>query len=75
MPQQFSNQNRISGRARAESTLMSRVAQELGQLDTNSLLALIDQGVVSAMSLIAAVIVGRYCGASVEIPEKGQVQT
>lgn len=63
MPQQFPQENRISGHARAESSQLSRVAQKLSQLDTQSLLALVDQGVVSAMSLIASVIVGRYCGA------------
>lgn len=63
MPQQVPNQHRASGRARVESSPIGWVARKSSHLDTKSLLALFDQGIVSAMSLIASVIVGRYCGA------------
>lgn len=59
MSQQFPNENRV----RFESSVLRWVMHKLARLDTNSLLALVDQAAVSAMSLIASVVVGRNCGA------------
>ena len=64
MPQQIHNEHQVSGRARFASRPSAWIAQTFRQLDTNSLLALVDQAIVSAMSLIASIIVGRYCGAN-----------
>ena len=71
MTQQYRNENPyenpyenpISGHVQVDSGGLTWLAQKIRQLDTKSLLALVDQGVVSAMSLIASVVVGRICGA------------
>ena len=64
MSQQLPNENRFAGDTRFESSVSGWVAQTAGRIDDKSFVALIDQAIVSGMSLIASVIVGRECGSS-----------